>query len=120
MLANCWNAKPVAGTGEYRVAFDAIIFQGIEGGLLARSRRCPEHRLWIDYNDPEISGRIDKAAESVVGLSILGTGIHANARVLVKDQKDEHHMTVLVKELFSLKTMSKADTQRFIDDFKIG
>ena len=120
-LEECWNATLVSGSrDEYRFQIEAIVIPAMEGGVYARTRLCPQHRLKVDYQDPEIQSRFDHVADSVVSQPVLGAGIRAEVQAKIKERRTEHLIVITVTRLISLGRMNNADTQRFISEFNIS
>ncbi len=120
MLMQCWEAAPSERPGEYRLKAEVIIFPGVEGDASARSRRCRDHRLHLRAGNAGIAARFDDAAASVEPLRALGAGVRLSARVAVEERTSEHHMTVVVRQVYGWQPMTPAETDRFIKAFKIG
>jgi hypothetical protein len=121
LLIRCWNATPVPGAvGEYRLHIEAIVIPGLEGGVYARTRTCPDHRLRIDYHRVDIRHQFDRIADASLKQMTLGTGIRADARLKVKQRRGEYLMSVVITQLFSLETMTRSETDSFIREFDIG
>jgi hypothetical protein len=120
MLLKCWGASPAGETGKYQVRLEAIVFGGVEGGIFARTTECPDHRLRLRYDSPLIGARFEEIRNSVATQAKIGTVVRLNANIRIYERTDEHHITVLVTDILSWKTMSDAQTEEFINKFDIG
>lgn len=119
LLIQCWDAVEVDARGRYAFAFEAIVLPGTEGGIFARSRKCPDHRLGIDYGSDKVRARFEKTADTV-GANQLGKGVRVKATAVVLEQRTDHYIIVNVTEIQDFGVMSEAETSAFIREFNIG
>ncbi len=120
ILAECWGAVPTHYTRQYRAPIDAVIFRGIEARAYALSTKCPNYRLQLNYDDPIIQERFERATESIVNSSIPGIGIHANVRFSIYRRKDEYHLVVKLHKIFEWRVMSQSETNQVMRRFSIA
>jgi hypothetical protein len=119
-LARCWGAVP-RGAGEYELAFEAISFVGLtEGGVFARSTRCPDARLGFYSMPPEIDERFRQEEVRVATRRLLGVGLRGRARIVPLERVNDFFLEVNVTQLLSLERMSDDETEAFIRQHHIG
>lgn len=119
LLLKCWAAVPTRSPGEYRLAFEAIILTGTEGGIYARSRRCPDHRLGLDYGNESVRAQFE-AADKRVFPGHLGVVVRADGIARIKERKTDYYMTMSVNELRQFEVLPDTEAEAFIRDFHIG
>lgn len=120
VLTQCWHATRVGAAGQtYEVSFEAILIPGIEGSTVARSRACPDVRMGFGAVPPSVRERLRRIGYSVPG-STLGAGLRGRARVMPLERRTGHFLSVRVIEMIELKRMTDDETQRFIDEYRIG
>jgi hypothetical protein len=119
-LARCWGAVAKEG-GEYELSFEAISFLGpTEGGIFARSTRCPDARMRFSFFPPEIDERFRQEEERGSARRFVGVGLRGRARIAPLERVHEDYIKVRVTGLLSLERMSDEDTEAFIRRHHIG
>jgi hypothetical protein len=118
-LTRCWGAVAKEG-GEYELSFEAISYFGLtEGGIFARSTRCPDARMGFFSMPPEIEERFREEARRG-GREFGEAGLRGRARVVPLERTSEFVLDVRVTRLLSLERMSDEDTEAFIKRYHIG
>ncbi|RYD51242.1 MAG: hypothetical protein EOP60_10890 [Sphingomonadales bacterium] len=118
-LKDCWNAveRP---DGMYELGLEALVLVGTEGGIFARSVRCPDHRLWFGQIDSVPDKQLAPLVARASQIEGLGLGVRGVAVVTPKKRKHEQNLSVRVVSLPHVEPMTENDTLRFIRRFKIG
>jgi hypothetical protein len=118
-LKDCWAAT-APSNATYQMRFEALVIVSQHGGIFARSRACPDHRMWFGQVEPKADQQLDPiwiAARKAEG---LGLGIKGVAIVTPLERRHEHNLRVRILDLPELISMSGDETERFIREFNIG
>lgn len=120
ILTQCWRATQF-DTPEhpYELTFEALVIPGVEGITVARSRACPEMRLGFAAVPPDVGDRLRRISYSV-STTRLGAGLRGRARVVPLERRTEHFLAIRVIEMLQLERMTDAETQEFIETYRIG
>ncbi len=119
LLEHCWGAES-QGEGRFRLKFEALAISATEGSIFSRSPSCPEHRLMFSQLDPQPEKQFEPIQKAASAAKTLGQGFRGTAVVVPLERTDEHHLRVRIIAFPELEAMMEAETDQFIDRFRIG
>lgn len=119
-LRECWGATR-RSDGAYELRFEAIALLGAtEGGIYARSRSCPDHRLGFNRIDAVPDRRLDPVRASAFDVRDHFQVIRGVAVVLPLERRHEHFLEVRIIQFARFEIAPAEEARRFAMDFHIG
>lgn len=118
-LRECWGATRQSD-GAYELRFEAIALLGaVEGGIYARSRSCPDHRLGFSRIDAVPDRQLDPVRASAFQVQDHFTVIRGVAVVSPLERRHEHFLAVRIIQFPRFEIAPAEEARRFARDFHL-
>lgn len=110
LFLECWDARPL-GNSVYLLRFEAVIFP--REGVLASSRRCPNRRLLLEFEDTPLPTGFNAFEHADLDRT-RSIGIRGLAQVSIDREDQDHLLVAKVRRLVEGTELSNVERARVV------